>query len=356
MRVVGSGHSFSGLCATDGTLISLERMQGLVDVDLERRRATVLAGTVLHRLGPRLREHGLAMENLGDIDRQSLAGAIATGTHGTGRTLGNLSSQVVGMRLITPAGEVLDLGEDDPRLAGARVSLGALGVVTRVELRLRDVYRLHERRSLHPAEELLPRFDPLTREHRHAEIFWTSKRDRCQLEVIDPTTEPADLDTLDERGLEGERIGWSDRVLPSEREVRFHEIELAVAAERGMELFLELRALMRERHPEVRWPLELRTVAADDAWLSSAYGRETMTVSAHQGAELPYESFFADVETIGRNHGARPHWGKVHGWSADRLAPLYPRFDDFLALRAELDPDGRLLNAHLRRVLGVERR
>ncbi|HVS63264.1 MAG TPA: D-arabinono-1,4-lactone oxidase [Thermoanaerobaculia bacterium] len=351
VRVVGSGHSFTGLCATSGILISLDRMQGLVEVDPVRRRATVLAGTVLHRLGPLLREQGLAMENLGDIDRQSLAGAIATGTHGTGRELGNLSSQVTGMRLVTASGRVVDLGEDDPRLAAARVSLGALGIATRIELRLLEAYRLHERRSLHPAEEILPRFEQLAREHRHAEIFWTSKRDRCQLKLFDGADEPADLDRLDQRGREGERIGWSDRVLPSVRETRFHEIELAVAAERGMGLFLELRTLMRERYSEVRWPLELRTVAADDAWLSPAHGRATMTVSAHQGADLPYEAFFADVESIGHNHGARPHWGKVHGYAAGELAGLYPRFGDFRELRAQLDPEERLVNDHLRRVL-----
>jgi FAD/FMN-containing dehydrogenase len=355
VRVVGSGHSFTGLCATEGTLISLERLQGLLGVDAGRRRATVLAGTELHRLGPLLRERGLAMENLGDIDRQTLAGAVATGTHGTGRTLGNLSSQVVGMRLVTAAGEVLDLAAGDPRLAAARVSLGALGVVTRLELRVLDAYRLHERRSIEDAEVCLERWDELVREHRHAELFWTSKHDRCQLKRIDATDAPPGLDTLDARGLEGERIDWSDRILPSVRDVRFNEIELAVPAERGLAAFCELRERMLTRHRGVRWPLELRTVKADDAWLSPAFARDTVTLSAHQAAELPHAAFFADVEAIGRNHGARPHWGKVHAWSAAELAALYPRFEDFRALRAELDPRRRLVNAHLKRILDPSR-
>jgi FAD/FMN-containing dehydrogenase len=353
LRPVGSGHSFSGLCATGGTLVSLERLQGLVHVDRERRRAVVWGGTELHRLGPLLRAEGLAMENLGDIDRQTLAGAIATGTHGTGRGLGNLSTQVVGARLVTAAGEVVDIAEGDPRLPAARVSLGALGVVTRIELRVLPAYRLHERRVLvEDPEECLASFDALAAAHRHVEFFWGPRRDRCQLKILDPTEEAAGLDTLDPRGLEGERVEWSDRVLPSVREERFHEIELAVPAERGPELFREARACLRERHPEVAWPLEYRTVAADDAWLSPAHGRDTVTLSAHQGADLPYRDFFADVEALGRNHGARPHWGKVHGWTAAELPASYPRWHDFAALRAALDPEGRLLNGHLRRVLG----
>ncbi|HVS12828.1 MAG TPA: D-arabinono-1,4-lactone oxidase [Thermoanaerobaculia bacterium] len=351
VRPVGSGHSFSGLCATDGTLISLDRLQGLVSFDRERRRAVVWGGTELHRLGPLLRAEGMGMENLGDIDRQALAGAIATGTHGTGRGLGSLSTQVIGARLVTVAGEVVDLAEDDPRLPGARVSLGALGFLTRVELRLVPAYRLHERRRLVGPEECLAGFDALAGAHRHVELFWGPKRDRCQLKILDPTEQPAGLDTLDERGLEGERIDWSDRVFPSVRDERFHEIELAVSAERGPELFREVRDCLRERHPDVGWPLEYRTVAADDGWLSPAHGRATVTLSAHQGAELPYQDFFADVEAIGRNHGARPHWGKVHGWTGAELEPSYPRWADFGALRAALDPEGRLLNGHLCRIL-----
>lgn len=351
VRPLGSGHSSSALCATDGILLSLADHAGVESVDAPSGRVTVRAGSVLHDLGKELLARGLALANLGDIDRQALAGALATGTHGTGRALGNLASRVVGMRIVTANGEVLALSEADPELAGARVSLGALGVVSSVTLAALPAFRLHEHTRRIGLAEVLATFDAASRLHRHYECFYFPRHDFAEAKSLDPTVEePAAV-----AGREGERIGWSSEILPSVRELRFHEMEYSVPAEAGVACFAALAARLRERHPDVAWPLEIRTVAGDDAWLSPAHGRDTCAISVHQDGRKPFEPVFADLEPIFWEHGGRPHWGKWHRCDAARLAPLFPRWEAFRELRARLDPAGLLLNAHLRSLLAPDR-
>lgn len=347
VRAAGAGHSFSPLVETDGAVLSLSALRGLRACDPGRLEATAGAGTVLRELSEALLEHGVALENLGDIDVQHLAGALATGTHGTGRTLGNLSSRVTGLRMVLADGSVLRLGADDGRLDAARVSLGALGLVTEVTLRVRPAYRLHERVRRMPIEECLEQVEAGVAEHRHFEFFYYPGRERAEVKtLVETTAEPDDLP-----GVRSERIGWSGRVLPSVRDERFFEMEYSVPAEAGLDCFAEVRERIRSKHPEVTWPVEYRTVAADGAWLSMAHGRDTVSVSVHQDGRLPFRDFFADVEPVFRSHAGRPHWGKVHGLGASELRALYPRFDDFAALRTELDPEGRFLSDPLRRLL-----
>jgi len=351
VRTTGSGHSFVPLCATNDLLLSLDSLGGVLSADTETRRATIGAGTKLWQLGEPLRAVGLAMETMGDIDRQSLAGAISTGTHGTGRGLRSISNQVDGLRIATaPAGDVVDLdaATDLSALQAAQVSLGALGVVTEIRLRLLPTYRLHERTWTVDAETALEQLTELVAKHRHFEFFWTSKRDTCWMKALDPTDAAPDELT----DLEGERIGHSDVILPTERNQKFNEIEFSLAAEDGPACFREIRELMLRRYPEVVWPLEYRTLAADDLPLSSAYGRPTVTISAHEAAERDYRPFFDDVETIFRSFGARPHWGKIHTHTAAELEPMYPRWADFQQLRETMDPHRTFTNDHLRRVLG----
>jgi FAD/FMN-containing dehydrogenase len=351
VRVAGSGHSFSPLVATDGLLLSLDGLAGIARHEAERRRVWVRAGTKLHALGPALHALGLAQENLGDVDVQTLGGALATGTHGTGRTLPNLSARVSGVRLLLADGSlsVLRAEEQPERLAAARVSLGALGVLTAVRLDCVASYRLHERTARLPIEECLGSLAERSAAHRHYEFFWYPSRDLAETKTLDVT------ERAPESVAEGqyERIGWSHEILPSVRELRFVEMEYALPAENGPRCFRAVRERMQRRHPAVVWPVEYRTVRADEAWLSPAHGRETVTLSLHQGAELPWQDFFADLEPLLREHGGRPHWGKRHSLGAAGLAPLYPRFDDFRALRAELDPKGRFLNDHVRAILGA---
>jgi FAD/FMN-containing dehydrogenase len=347
VRPLGSGHSSSGLCATDGVLVSLERWSGVESVDPTSGCVTVRAGSVLHDLGAGLLGHGLALENLGDIDRQTLAGALATGTHGTGRALGNLASRVRGLRLVTATGDVRTLDASQPELAGARVSLGALGVVSAVTLQALPAYRLHERVRRISLAEVLATFASEAARHRHFECFYFPRHDFAEAKSLDPTV--ADPESVE--GREGERIGWSADILPSVRELKFHEMEYSVPEASGVACFGALAARLRERHSGVAWPLEIRTVAADDAWLSPAHGRATCAISVHQDGRKPHAEVFADLEPIFWEHGGRPHWGKWHRCDASRLAPLYPRWKDFVALREHFDPGERFLNEHLRGLL-----
>ncbi len=350
VRVAGRGHSHTPLVATEGLLIELDGFAGIESCDASACEATLLGGTQLAEIGAPLREHGLAMENLGDVDVQALAGAIATGTHGTGRRLRSLSNQVVGLRLYTASGERLECSETSaPRtFEAARVALGTFGVIAAVRLRLVPAYQLHERiwrEDVQPALDALPE---RIASNRHCEFFWLPQKDRLELKTLNPSTLATGVRTDRPR----ERVAPAHEILPSLRDVRHVEMEYAVPAEHGIACFLELRECMRRRHPDVFWPVEFRTLAADGIPLSPAYARETVTLSLHQGADLPYQAFFADGEAIFRNVGGRPHWGKLHSRSANELRDLYPRWDDFHAVRRELDPHGRFLNAYLRELFG----
>jgi len=269
LRTAGSGHSFSPIVATDGCLLSLEEWTGLESVDEGALRATIRSGTRISALGEPLREHGLALANQGDVDVQSLGGAIGTGTHGTGPTLGSLSTQVVAVRLATADGRVETWTEDDgERLDAARVSLGTLGVAIAYTLQLVPAYRLHERTWRGGVDEAIAGLDERVASHRHYEFFWWPSRDLVEHKSLDPTDLPAGAE-LGRR----ERVDWSHRVFPSVRDLRFEEMEYAVPAEAGPACFLAVRERMRERHPSVEWPVEFRTLAADRTWLGPASGR-----------------------------------------------------------------------------------
>jgi FAD/FMN-containing dehydrogenase len=350
LRVVGTGHSFTPLVATSGAVVSLDDFAGVESHDASRLEATVRAGTKLSALGRDLLARGLATANLGDIDVQSVGGALGTGTHGTGPSLPNLSAQVKALRLVLASGDVVECSESrDPDLwRAARVSFGALGVISAARLRLLPAYRLHERVGRARLADVLERLPESIAAHRHFEFFWCPKRDFVETKAIDPTAEDPEAVA----GRKYERIGWSSEILPSVRELRFHEMEYSVAAETGLDCMRAIEARMRAKWPDVEWPVEYRTLRADDAWLSTAHARDTVTISIHEDARLPFRELFGDLEAIFREHRGRPHWGKIHTRTAEELFALYPRFSDFCALRRELDPHGTFLNDHLRTLLG----
>jgi FAD/FMN-containing dehydrogenase len=349
VRVAATGHSFVPLCASDGLLLRLSGLHGAVDVDAAAGLATVRAGSTIQQLGPLLRARGVAMANMGDIDRQGIAGAVSTGTHGTGRTLGNISTQVAGLRLVTGEGELVDCDADHHAelYHCARVALGALGVIVRVRLRVLPAYRVHERTWTASFDECMAGLAGHIAATRHFEFFWRPRTDHCDMKALHPTTgEPASV-----VGRPGERIGWSDEILPTERTVRFNEMEFAVPEAAGPDCVREIRALMRARHGDVAWPIEYRTLAADEIPLSPAHHRASVTISVHQAAELPYENFFADCETVFRNHHGRPHWGKHHRYRAAELRSLYPEWERFAKARRAADPRGRFLTPYLAALL-----
>ncbi len=345
LRCLGAGHSHAPLVATAGVLVDTQDLEGVVHVDTARGEATLRGGTRISALGAPLRAAGVALHNQGDIDRQSIAGAAATGTHGTGRDLANLSASVVSARIALADGEVAtcDAKTEPDLFQLARLSLGAVGVVTELTVSVRAAYRLAERMWLEPLDEVLARIDALARETRHFEFFWMPRSERAACKALAET----DAEPVYPLAGEGARCAWSYEVLANERNDKHTEMEYSVPIAEGPACFAELRALVHRDFPDLHWPLEYRTLASDDVWLSTASGRATATISVHQGVDLPDEPLFRACEEIFAAHGGRPHWGKVHYRSGAELEALYPRWADWWRARDRYDPDGRFLNPHL---------
>ncbi len=341
VRAAGSGHSHYPLVPTDDVIVDLSALVGVGAVN--GNRAWVGAGTTIAGLGPLLAGHGLALHNQGDIDRQTIAGAVATGTHGTGRSLQNLSAAVTAIRLATATGEVITVDGDHPAFVAARLNLGALGVVTEVELETLPRYRLADRVEL--LEYARVRHAAITEPGavRHFEFFWFPEHDRAAAKWIDETDEPPVYPIK----AEGHRVGWSHEVLPSHRPDRHVEMEYAVPIDGSLDCMDEIRALVQSRFGDLTWPIEYRTLAADDVALSTADGRDVATISLHQGIGLPAEPLFRAAEEIFARYDGRPHWGKVHYLDGDELARRHPQWSQWWAARDALDPAGVFLNAEL---------
>ena len=389
VRVAGAGHSFSDIVLTNGHLIELDRMATVLDADRESGLVKVQAGTTLRALNRRLDELGLALENLGDIDAQSLAGAVATATHGTGARLANLSAQVAELDLVLADGTIHTVGADDPeQLRAARVSLGALGVVTSLTLRCVPAFGLHAVDAPVPLADTLADLDSLVDSNDHFEFFVFPHSDLALTRTNNRTEGPrqprsrrkAWVDDvllgqhvfhaacLAGRALPGRipainravsrAVGVSERtdrsweIFASPRTVRFTEMEVAIPREHAVAGIERIRALVAERDFAVNFPIEVRFVAGDDAFLSPAAGRDTCYLAVHVFRGMEWEPFFAAVAEALGELGGRPHWGKRHFGTAADLRERYPEWDRFAAVRAQLDPDGRFANPHTDRVLG----
>jgi FAD/FMN-containing dehydrogenase len=352
VRVVGAGHSSSPLVRTTDVLVSLTRMQGVVRADPAAQEAWIRAGTTVGDAAAGVHAHGLAVHNTGDVDVQLLAGAIATGTHGTGRKLQNLATMLIGGTLVTADGTVREVSiEREPELFhGLRCSLGALGIFTELRVKLLPAYRLRRREWCATTDETMARFDEVADAHRNFDMYWYPRRDDVKLRTWDVVGEPAPeipfSDPIEDRE------GWAHETLPKKRKLKFEEMEYALPAEAAPACFAEVRKRIKAVHRRtVAWRVLYRTVAADDAWLSTAHGRPTVNISLHHNAGLDFWPFFGDLEPVFRDHGGRPHWGKKHRLAAADLRPLYPGWDDFQALRRRMDPDGVFLADDLRQLL-----
>jgi FAD-linked oxidoreductase len=391
VRAPGTGHSFTPLNATDGTLIDLSAFSGLKKFDAERSVATFGAATRLWEIGPLLHPSGQALKNMGDIDRQTLGGVVGTGTHGTGVTLGSLSSQVAGFRLLLASGEILHCSpSENPELfAAGRTSIGALGVMIDIAMQVRPAFKLHEQNFLLPIGELWQKLDGFVQDNRHFEFFWFPYSDVAVCKTLNETTEPAPeprtADAMRERGEKGGadsrifsainealpfapfalraahrmfsgsmsaagRVRWSHEIFPSPRTVRFNEMEYAVPFEKGPETVRKIAAEIRKRRINTGFPIEYRTVAPDDVWLSPFYERQSATIAVHQYFRVNTSRLFDMCESIFRSVEGRPHWGKRHTRTREEFEELYPKFDAFRALRQKLDPQGKFLNPHLRTI------
>ena len=354
IRPIGSGHSSSPLFSTDDTLISLKNLAGLKSYDLESRQATVGPGSELRSISRELHSVGLSPPNYGDVATQTVAGVISTGTHGSGKGLHNLSMMLIGGRMVTGSGKLVELDiEVDPDLVrAARVSLGTLGVLTEARLQLASAYELERTEWCTTLRHCLDGLDRLGDENRNFDFYWYPRSDQVKLRCLNAPGRTPDYGAFAVR-VEHRR-GPPHEVIPKHSGLayRFEEMEYAVPADAGPSCFEAVRQRILDRwRRSVAWRVLYRLVKADDSWLSEAYGRETVTISLHQNASLPYAAFFADIEPIFWKHDGRPHWAKRHSLSGRDLKPLYPMWERFQDLRRALDPDGVLLTPALRQLL-----
>jgi L-gulono-1,4-lactone dehydrogenase len=391
VKMVGSGHSFPDIAVTDGLLLLPDRLVGLRTVDRDAMTVTVLAGTPLHFLNQRLHRLGLALHNMGDIDRQTVAGAIATGTHGTGGRVASLSAQVVEVEIVTADGSLRRVGRAsaDPELfRAAQVGLGAVGIVTAVTMRVEPAFALQAVEASMRWDEVVEGFDELVAGNQHFEAYWFPHTTRMLTKSNNRVCEPVRPLSRTRAFLEDEvlengafevvnRLGdlapaaipamnrvvartlsdrsYSDashRVFPSRRRVRFREMEHALPREAGMPALIELRDQIDRSGWRIGFPVEIRYTPRDDAWLSPSYGRDSVWIAVHVNARTDHTTYFAGVEEVLKAYDGRPHWGKLHTRTAADLAPAYPCFTDFLAVRDRVDPDRSFGNAYLDRVLG----
>ena len=392
VKPIGAGHSFTAIGATGGVQLRLDRLAGLVRADRETGLVTALAGTRLHALNEALWQLGLSMTNLGDIDAQTIAGAISTGTHGTGLRYGGIATQVRGLELVLADGSLLRCTPDENPdvFSAARVGLGALGVIATVTLQCEPAFALAAAEGPAPLDAVLDELDENVLGNDHFEFYWfphtrrvLTKRNNRVLpqtalrplprfrhwlddeflanRVFDgvnrlTTRRPAlipQMNALASRLLSGrDYIDRSHRVFASPRRVLFREMEYAVPRNTVPEVLGEIDAYLDRSGEHVGFPVEVRFAAADDIWLSTAYERETGYVAVHQYHRRGHDSYFAAVESIAADVGGRPHWGKIHYRTADSLRASYPRFDEFRAVRDKLDPQRVFGNEYLSRVLG----
>ena len=390
LRAVGNGHSFTDAACTDGCMIHLGRMERVLDADREAGLVRVQAGIAIHDLAEQLAARGLALENQGDVDVQSIAGAISTATHGTGVRFPNLGARVQAARIVTAAGEVVEVSDEaDPDgLRAARASVGALGVICELTVRTVPTFTIHRVDEPRRLTEVLERLDDLVDGNDHFELFAFPHADRCltlssertnrppvakprwkayvEEELITnrllgalmrvaraaPSTAPRVGRTIARALSRSEHTDASHRVYAHERKVRFTEMEYAIPRAHGREALQRVMELIARRRIPVAFPIEMRFAASDDAFLSTAHGRETCYVAVHQYVGMEYEAYFRAVEAIMDDYGGRPHWGKRHYQTAGTLALRYPEWERFQAVRARLDPGGAFQNDYTRRVLG----
>lgn len=396
VKVIGAGHSFTPIAMTAGTMMSIDDLDRVIEIDPVTGQVRVQAGIRLHRLNEILAAAGWALPNLGDINVQSLAGAISTATHGTGRELPNIGANVVAVEFVDGTGALRRVDSasqsaaDAPQLLQAlRASLGALGVITEVTLQCVPAFTLHAIETVEPLADLLDDFDGFSRSADHAEFFWmpgarrvrvkrnhrtdlppsppsrwATVRDKwiaenlafgliCRVGRRMPSLAPVVGKVLTSSGGDREVIDRSDRIFSSPRWVRFVEMEYGIDIEALPEALRRVGALAASLDFPPLFPIEVRVSAPDDALLSTGYGRRSAWIAVHQYVGAPYLSYFTGVERIMNDYAGRPHWGKMHYQTVETLAPRYPQWEAFAAVRASCDPAGVFANPYLDRVLGT---
>ncbi|GGJ55542.1 FAD-linked oxidoreductase [Sphingopyxis bauzanensis] len=378
LRVTGAGHSFMPLCESDELIVNLDDLAGEMHVAADRQTARIPAGWSIRRLTAALWDEGLALANQGDVNPQSLAGAMATGTHGTGVDLGSLATFARGFRLIGADGEVhwCDATTNAELYQAQRLSLGLFGVATEIDVAVVPAFHLAERIKKRRWAEIRERYDELTQQHRHVEFWFFPHSDDVilkTLDLCDPCDPPPTTTDMEEAsfrrilnisallpfltpslqrlmmksGISGRRRGPAHSIFPSDRTVRFEEMEYEMPRAVGLDTLAEVVGWIRRKRLPVTFPFEFRTVAADDIWMSPMNAGPVAAISMHQYAKMPWRNLFAEAETIFRTHGGRPHWAKRHTLTRADVAALYPMAGRYNAVRRAADPGGKFLNPHL---------
>lgn len=384
IRPMGSGHSFTGLVPSEGIIVDVSQLSGLISYDAETGLATFGAGTRLFQAAMELAELDRAFPNLPDIDVQTLAGSFATATHGTGATLTALHDYVAAFRIVTASGDILDVSADTNAdlFAAGKVSLGALGIITQYTLQTVPAFNLHRVLRAEPIEDVLDRAETLADQHRNFEFFYLPGTGIAATLTHDlhegPVTgvgQSEDDETLAGLKQLRDEFGWwpwlrrkiaqsalpsgviedvsdqSWRLLATTRPIKFNEMEYHLPREKGVETLRQIIARM-DRRKDAYFPMEVRFVAPDNAWLSPFNDGPRFSIAIHAAVDEPYDYFFSDFEPIHRANGGRPHWGKIHSLGRAELTDLYTDYDRFLELRREMDPDGKFLNPHLAKLFG----
>jgi len=386
IRLVGSGHSFSALVPTNETLMSLAYFNGISHIDKAKKQFDVGANTVLAYVGEELWQSGLSIINMPDINTQTFGGAIATSTHGTGINYGSMSTQVVEMTFVNGNGEVITCSKEKDKdiFDAARCNIGALGAVTSLKMQAEEAYHLRERSWMMNLEEGLAQLESLRDSISHFEAYALPHADyilgidieriksselleqkvsngdayetfRTISNVVDkvPWLKRFIINTACSTVEEEVKTGRNYQVFGNVRDIRFNEMEYSVPAEDGVNCLREILHAIKSTNSEVIFPIEYRYVKADDIWLSPFYNRDSCSISCHNFHDKDYKKYFALLEPIFRKYNGRPHWGKLHTLTAQEQAANYPKFNDFLAVRKEMDPKGLFANAHIKQVLGL---
>ena len=361
VRTVGTAHSFTPIVETD-VLVDTSAMRGIVDVDEQRLVARALPKTTIGDFGEPLWERGLALANQGDIDTQAIAGAVATATHGSGRRFPSFSAMLESARLVDGTGQLVEVTRqaNPDELAALQTSIGMMGIMTELTIKVAPAYLLHARTDIMPFAEVLDTFQHDIDAYRHYGLFWMPTDESARLYNLegagaDDCVVKRYLEVDDATRIELEphrRIDRAYRIYPMTYDPNFHEVEYFLPLERWRDILVEMRRLMLRWHPLSIYPLEIRVVAGEDAWMSPNYHRENLVVSISGQPGAHYWPYLRACDSLFAEFSGRPHWGKLHFMTADRLARLFPRYEDFLEMRHRFDPAGVFLNDHLRPLFG----
>ncbi len=359
VRTFGTGHSFTPVVETAGLLLETGALRGIGSIDTANRRVTAYPKTTVGDFGEPLWERGLALANQGDIDTQAIAGAVATSTHGSGVRFPCFSATLAGARFVDGLGNLVEVSDTHNAevLPALQTSLGLIGLMTRLTLKVAPAYSLHARNFVQPFDAMMERFDDYVRNHRAFSFFWMpsdasaelyclsgARADDCSIRLFQET--PADV--APSELAPGERIDRAYRIFPMHYDPNFHEMEYFLPLDQARAILNELRRLMRRWLPLSVYPLEVRMVAGDDAWMSPNFKRETLVVSVSGQPGVDYWPYLRACDSLFAEYGGRPHWGKLHFMTADRLERLFPRYNDFVRMRRRFDPHGTFLNGHFK--------